>query len=46
MKGGKNRGHVIMTMEMARIFLLTVKDDKSIDDDVAICRRKKKKTNA
>ena len=31
-----------MTMEMARIFLLTVKDDKSIDDDVAICQRKGK----
>ncbi len=31
-------------MEMARIFSLTVKDDKSIDDDVAICQQEKKKT--
>jgi hypothetical protein len=38
----KKKGHVIMTMEMAT-FLLTVKDDKSIHDDVAICQEKKKK---
>jgi hypothetical protein len=27
-------------MEMAKMFLLTVKVDKSIDDDVAVCQRK------
>lgn len=33
----EKKGQILMTMEMVSFFLLTVKDDKSIADEVAAC---------